>query len=747
MKTKSLILAVFLLLALGIHLEARHIIGGDISYECLGNGQYRFTMKIYRDCSNPLGDNFDTNAPIAVFRGNEAPYETILTTTAPLDFPITSIPPNNDNPCLILPPNVCVEEGVYVFNLTLPVSDETYHIVYQRCCRNNTINNIIAPGESGATYVMELTPEAQSLCNDSPVFNDFPPVVICAGQPLVFDHSATDVDGDQLVYELCSPLLGAGVVGYLEPGNPSGCDGFRPNPPCAPPFENVNFLVPNYSAINPLGGNPPAIAIDPVTGIITGTPTILGQFVVGICVSEYRNGTLLSVMRRDFQFNVASCEPTVVAQVEADEVSEDNEFLIYSCGNSIEVNNTSFQETFINNHFWEFDIAGQTVSLGTWDATLQVPGPGTYDGTLVLNPNSDCGDTALLKIQVFPGVEAGFSLEYDTCVAGPVQFTDLSTPNGAPIEQWQWNFGDGNDDTQQNPNHLYETPGQFTAALTVVDADGCEDIASQTFNYQPVPALIVVAPSTFNGCVPAEIQFDNLSVPIDETYDIFWEFGDGGSSTEISPAHLYSNPGVFTVSVEITSPIGCETDTTFSNLITVQPSPQAGFSFMPEAPSNVDPTVAFEDQSRDAVQWFWDYDNGVTSIERSPVYTFPDTGQFQVTQIVTHPLGCMDTLVQMVDIRPEIRYYLPNAFTPNFDNVNDEYLGVGLMAGAKNFHLSIWNRWGEMIFETEDPEQGWNGRLNNRGKEMPNGVYTVLVRFIGPRGRKYEEKGIATLIR
>lgn len=739
-----------ILLALGANftqLQARHIIGGDISYQCLGNGLYQFTMKIYRDCSNPFGDNFDVNAPIAVFKGNEAPYETVFVRTAPLMFPITTVPPDNENPCLILPPNVCVEQGIYNFNLTLPASDETYHIVYQRCCRNNTISNIIEPGGSGATYVMELSPLAQSLCNDSPVFNDFPPIVICAGEPLVFDHSATDADGDQLVYELCSPLLGAGVLGFLQPGDPTSCDGFRPNPPCPPPFDNVNFRLPNYSSLNPLGGTPPAIAIDPVTGIISGTPMILGQFVVGICVSEYRNGELLSVMRRDFQFNVASCEPTVVARVEADEELDHNEFIIEACGTTIDITNISFQQNFINNHFWEFDIGGQNVTLNSWHATVEVPSPGTYTGTLVLNPNSDCGDTAFLNLQVFPGVEADFNFDYDTCIAGPVLFTDLSTPRGGPITNWQWAFGDGSGDGIQNPAHLYETPGQIAAQLKVTDADGCEDISTQSFNYQPVPALIVIAPTAFTGCVPATIQFNNLSVPIDETYDIFWDFGDGGNSTDISPIHVFDEPGFFTISIEIISPIGCETDTIFNNLISMQPSPTAGFVYTPTDPSNVNPLVQFEDLSKEAVQWAWDFGTGITAFEQYPTYTFPDTGQFIVRQIVTHPLGCMDTLVQVVDVKPEIRFYLPNAFTPNHDNVNDSYLGVGFLAGAKNFHLSIWNRWGEQIFETNDPEEGWNGLLHNKGKMMPNGVYTVLVSFTGPRGKLHKEKGIATLIR
>ena len=199
--------------------------------------------------------------------------------------------------------------------------------------------------------------------------------------------------------------------------------------------------------------------------------------------------------------------------------------------------------------------------------------------------------------------------------------------------------------------------------------------------------------------------------------------------------------------VAITSPIGCVTDTTFGNLITVQPSPEAGFSFTPEEPSNIQPTVRFQDESSGAIGWRWDFGTNFNSNIPSPTYTFPDTGRYVVNQIVTHQSGCQDTATAIIDIFPEVRYFLPNAFTPNSDSKNDIYLGEGLMDGATNFEMTIWNRWGEMVFKTNDPQEGWNGRKLNNGKESPNGVYIVLVSYNEPRGDLIELKGYATLIR
>jgi len=740
----------FLLVLAAGSLQARHIVGGVMTYECLGGGNYAFTLKVYRDCNCTDCANFDPQALIAVYRcGGATPCSNLNQSSffrridvGLAEFRNVETP---DYPCLI-PPDVCVEEGVYYFSLNLPASNESYHVSYQRCCRNITINNIIAPDASGATYTVEITPASQQACNSSPEFDEFPPTVICVNQPLVFDHSATDPDGDQLVYEFCTPLLGGGQI-TMPPALANSCDGAYPAPACPPPYGTVSFTVPTYTSLAPMGGNP-VVTINPLTGVITGTPRIQGQYVVGVCVSEYRNGVLLSRILRDFQFNVEDCDPQVIAQVASDEILGDREFLINSCGNNtVTFQNTSFLQQFIDVHRWEFLINDTLRTFSPWSPTVTFPGVGQYEGTLILNPGTDCGDTATIFVNVFPEIRADFEFAYDTCVAGPVAFTDLSTTGSCCLTDWDWDFGDNERSTMQDPFHNYRIPGELPVTLTVRDTNGCEDERTRIISYFPVPALIVVSPSEANGCAPVAVFFDNLSFPIDETYDIVWNFGDGGTSDEISPTYTYESPGTYTVSVDITSPIGCQTDTIFNNLIVVRPSPQAGFSFDPQNPSSIQPTVTFTDESQGAIRWLWDFDTGATSSLPSPVYTFRDTGIYEVMQVVTHPSGCKDTLIRIIDILPEVRYFLPNAFTPNNDSSNDYFKGVGIMEGATGFRLSIWNRWGEMVFETSNPDDAWNGRMLNTGAEAPQGVYVVLVTYREPRGKLVEIKGFATLIR
>ncbi len=735
------------LILISVPLSAKHIIGGEITYVCNGGGSYDFTMEIYRDCLGQ-GAPFDNPAIITVYRGNSAPFTEINTFEIGLDNEVTI--PENIPECLETPPDVCVERGTYGFTINgLNPIAESYHISYQRCCRNNTINNLNNPGDQGATYTIEITPASQALCNNSPTFNDFPPIVICAGVPINFDHSASDIDGDQLVYEFCSPILGGGIFGTPEnAGNANACNGVSPNPACAPPYNSVNYTLPTYSAQNPMGGDP-QVSINANTGLITGVPQFQGQYVVGVCVSEYRNGQLLSIVRRDFQFNVAECNPLVLADIQEDEIINGQDFVINSCGTTIvPFINQSLDPDFIDTYSWEFEINGQIETFTEWSPTITFPGLGTYEGTLFLNPGTECGDTANIFVNVYPEINSDYSYTYDTCVAGPVSFVDNSFSGSGTITNWDWTFGDGNTSTDQNPTHQFDVPGLLPVTLAVTDINGCVDELTEFINWQPAPAIIVIEPSTFTGCEPLPIFFNNLSTPIDSTYDIVWDMGDGTFNYDISPTHIYDEEGVYSVSVEITSPIGCFISAEFPNWITVESSPIAGFSCDPENPSNFQPTVTFTDESVDAVSWFWDFNNMTDySVLPSPVYMFPDTGLQEVKQIVTHISGCQDTLIKIIDVEPQIRYFLPNAFTPNFDDVNDFFRGQGYFEGIENFSMTIWNRWGELIFETNSPDEEWNGRKKNVGAMSPNGVYVVVVDFDAPRGKNVQIKGFATLIK
>ena len=736
-------------------IKALHIIGGDVTYECRGidtvRNRVRFfiTFTMYRD-SRSGGANFDSPTRFGVYRGNGNNWTHVRTIQNITVREVADIPVGNNNPCIIIPANVGVQKGTYTFEIELDIIADSYMIAYQRCCRNNTVLNLLRPGDTGASFTTEISPFAQRTCNNSPVFNGFPPVVICANQPINYDHSATDADGDQLVYEFCSPLTAGGTDGATTPGNANSCTGVTPDPAnCRPPFEQVRFLLPSYSFTNPMGGDP-IVNIDPMTGLINGAPNILGQFVVGVCVKEYRNGELIGTLRRDFQFNVTTCEVAVTADIKASSKTA-TEFNVTSCGDfTINFENLSSDVRFIQNYYWEFDINGQKDIRTTRNTSVTFPGLGEYSAIMILNKDlpglQDCSDTARIKVNVFPSIDADFRYEYDTCVAGPVQFIDQSVSGAGAVTGWKWNFREGTA-TSRDPNFLFKEPGEKEVILVAEDINKCKDSIIQTVTWYPVPPLIIIEPSTFIGCKPASIFFNNLSKPIDEDYIVKWTFGDGNTGEDISPTHIYEETGRYSVNVEITSPIGCTTSKNFPDLIRIVPSPVAAFSFTPEIPDIFNNTVSFIDQSVDAVSWLWNFGTEGAAFIQNPQFTFRDTGIYEVRQVVLHPSGCTDTASVTIDIQPVVNVFMPNAFTPDNNGLNDQFKPVGLFDGMREYKMTIWNRWGEKVFETEDVSMGWNGEKNNNGPAAQPGVYAWLMEYLGPRGEKVVNKGYLTLLR
>lgn len=272
---------------------ATHIVGGEMTYECLGNDQYQISLKIYRDCETGV-PWFDNPASIGIF---DAQNNTLISSlTMFLDSlsndTISSIYPDT---CL---PSYCLHTTTYTKVITLPFRPSGYILSYQRCCRNNIIVNIVDPNSSGMTLTTEITSAALLACNNSPQFIREAPIHLTANDSFSIDLSATDIDGDSLVYVFYAPFDGA------SSGNPV------PNPPLAPPYSSVSYHSPyNYQA--PLG-NPLLFEWDASTGVLSGTPSILGSFLVGFSILEYNAaGDLLSRVYKDFTIMVTPlpCDP------------------------------------------------------------------------------------------------------------------------------------------------------------------------------------------------------------------------------------------------------------------------------------------------------------------------------------------------------------------------------------------------------------------------------------------------------
>lgn len=422
------------------NIQANHLVGGELVYECLGDNQFRIDLTILRDC-NSTGASFDSPASIFLRDPLTNEYITYEEKYAiPIyfeDFDTIQIPlevPSIN--CIFSPPNICVSQLIYSIELTLPAREGGYEILHQRCCRNNTIVNVLNPQETGSTYNLLLPHETDNECeNNSPVFNNYPPVLICSNESLSFDHSATDLDGDSLVYSFCDPLDGA-----LPncPGNPLlSNEGLFVGPNfCNPPGTNITDIelqVPydfqsitweaGFDANNPLGNTDDPLTIDAQTGLITGTPGQSGQFVVGICVSEYRNGILLGTKSRDIQINVSSCDGSnLTFESQEYNVEENNYFLTACVGEPIEFEHDGGPAY---DYFWDFEGIGASPetsservptvvfsNLGDFEASLSLEGSASDScslNTTVFITVIDCPiDTTETGIEENPTINLEF---------------------------------------------------------------------------------------------------------------------------------------------------------------------------------------------------------------------------------------------------------------------------------------------------------------------------------------------------
>lgn len=289
-----------------LRLSATHIVGAEIFYDCVNpaQNQYDITLKLYRDCKFGQAE-FDSEITLFVFEARTGRIFRYLTSIKP---PLTpEIRPENWNACVGRPYDICVEEGIYKASVILPPLEGGYYLGWARCCRNAAISNLVRPLGEGVTYLAKVPGPEVTTCNNMPLFEQFPPIFLCANQTFSFDHSAFDPDGDSLSYAITDPFTGLNTQGQGA-GNPQQ-GGNQPivnlnNPMGPPPYRSVAFST-GYTFNDPFGSRD--FNIDPQTGFITVTPRRQGIFVFSISVFEWRNKKLIGENRRDFQIHIVNC--------------------------------------------------------------------------------------------------------------------------------------------------------------------------------------------------------------------------------------------------------------------------------------------------------------------------------------------------------------------------------------------------------------------------------------------------------
>ena len=547
--------------------RATHIVGGETTYQCLGNGYYKITLTLFRDCGGVVMPD-SSEIKVEDLNGNP-----VLSRWA-AKGPSTFINVNNPG-CGQPTPTVCIERADFVIDSAhLPGSAAGYAIFFQDCCRNYGIDNIDNAWNKGTTFP-SLIFGNPSGCVSSPYFNAYPPAAVPANVPLQIDVSATDPDGDSLSYQLVAPLSDKPSQSY--------------------PFSAVPFAA-GYSASNMVPSSP-AFSLDATTGQITGTITQAGKFSVGIRVSKWRNNALVGRILRDYQFtvlqpwtvfasiashtdagcggsggsataaagggsapysflwsdnqtgqtatNLAPGQYSVIARGSGGCQDTAYVTIVGSAGFTVNVNSQT-DATCANPK----GSATLAVSGGTAPYTITWPDNGTGFSNTNLNPGANtvqitdatnCSGTATVQIGAAGAASLALdSLKNESCPGAQNGAIFISTSTGTAPFSFQWNDGAAS----QNRQNL--SPGHY--AVTVTDSAGCQD--SLTFVITSGTGISAHFDSIINvECKNAGNGFLSVSANGTAPFSYQWSNGGAGAFQTNLPAGNYG--------VKITDANGC----------------------------------------------------------------------------------------------------------------------------------------------------------------------------------------------
>ena len=402
---------------------------------------------------------------------------------------------------------------------------------------------------------------------------------------------------------------------------------------------------------------------------------------------------------------------------------------------------------------WDFGDGTGTFTSTSVNLSHTYTAVGTYRVRLIAIDSSKCfpRDTSFVTVRLREDAAQLFAsgTKLPPCQSTTYRFTNGSVPYTGKAfnnRSFRWIWGDGTADviTGTAPiDHAYPGIGTYNVKLVLEDTNFCNapDTFRLTIRISPnVKAAFTTPPA---GCVPYNAAFTNTSLG---GIDFLWDFGDGSTGTGMNPNHLYTTPGTYTIKLLATDSTTCNLSDTTSFTITVSSIPVAGFTYTPN-PAEENTITTFTNTSVGAVRYRWYYGDGdsLYTFRRDTTvrHQYNETKQYQPCIVAINQFGCPDTVCQVLNniVKPILD--VPNAFTPNGDGANDRAIVIGI--GISKMVFRIYNRWGQLMFESNDRRIGWDGKF--KGKEQPMDVYAYTLDAEFFDGKKVKKQGDITLLR
>jgi gliding motility-associated-like protein len=797
------ILLIALLIFVCNNLFATHIVGGSFSLKWISGSSYELTLNVMRDCNPSITTGFDNEATVGIFdKKTHQLMRTLhmsLLSKRELDFSKLG--------CANTVPNACTELGIYKDPITLSAAEfnntDGYYFSYQRCCRNNIIQNIQDPGGAGIAIYMEI-PSPRFIINSTPFFTANPSTYLCVGNLTKYNFGFKDDDNDELRYSMVTPLNG-----NLDRNNPSDFNA------SSGPYPTINWLG-SHSDQREILGNP-SLSIDKKTGELSVSPLQAGIYVAAVLVEEFRFGIKLGEVRLEIQFSVTECPQPVPQLVFKDingqitgstfeveipgKVCFDIEGTDPSDSLFMTIDNVSPDTNFSNKPTYERYTEGnkKTTTRVCWQADCSHPNTITQSYRVELKDNGCPVATRTLgfftmKVKPMPMVN-------------PTDILCMTLKDGQEtIFYW-------GDSTGNNPYFSKYILYRGMNGANYVPIDSVSDKSQRMYNDKNTPGYDVINYSYFmrakNLCgyegppsdtlgtfeqlkfIPDQQKLVTVSVCDKTKIKVIWQ---RSMERDFARYFVYKakasdkkkNYSLVKTSSNVNDTVFVDSD------VEVMTTSYCYHVVMKDTCDNYGPngqeacSIVLKGKAAPFLNTlYWNqYNYWETGTEKYEIVVRGDKSPLPVSgfatstdslfkddnlntvsgiftyYVVAHQKGSNNISTGGAGYSPELYeglsysnevelsqlplVFIPNVFTPNGDNLNETWDIRDLF--VKDYKLVVYNKWGQLIYETSDKNEKWTG-VSREGRTEQADVYIYQLVYSGYNDKSYTLRGNVTILK
>lgn len=372
---------------------------------------------------------------------------------------------------------------------------------------------------------------------------------------------------------------------------------------------------------------------------------------------------------------------------------------------------------------------------------------GTYAIGLSVTTDQGCTAAITETLDILPSPNAVLQAD-DHCFETPATLLVHYDTSTGEFAQSEWFINGQSSGTGTTLQHLFAAPGTYDVAVRLVNTFGCENVVSDTLRVHPLPAPSFLT-QRYDLCLGDEEQFTGTST-VDAPYVVTqhtWQWSNGQQHIGHTGWFHATPQGLVHLTLTATTDAGCSATITENNVFHVRPLPLADFDFVPDTLSYDRPDLMVTDLSSGAENWFYTISDGFHFNQPSFSHRFMENGNYSIEQLVINQYGCRDSITKYVYFKPGLLVYIPNAFSPNNDGINDVFFPVITGDEVTEYELVIWDRWGMEIFHSSNRHEVWTGNVNGGDYYAKDEVYNYRLIVRGQSTDKLTFEGFVTLLR